>query len=172
VLAKGLMDYTRSQVNVEPMDLNGLLLSTIEFVKGDKRFRGVEWDVDLDSGLPELKADVGQIQGVFINLFVNAADAMGMQEGRRAIAVKTRSDGGASQVRVDISDTGPGIRPEHLSRMFEFMFTTKPDGHGFGLSTSHRAIENHGGHISVESPEGSGAHFVIQLPTRGPGVWH
>ncbi len=171
VLAKGLMDYTRNQVNVEPMDLNGLLLSTIEFVKGDKRFRGVEWDVDLDDDLPELKADLGQIQGVFINLFVNAADAMGMQEARRAISVRTRRDPAASRVRVDIWDTGPGIRPEHLPRMFEFMFTTKPDGHGFGLSTSHRAIENHGGRISVESPPGSGAHFTIQLPLRGPGAW-
>jgi signal transduction histidine kinase len=172
VLAKGLMDYTRNQVNVEPMDLNGLLLSTIEFVKGDKRFRGVEWNVELDSELPELKADVGQIQGVFINLFVNAADAMATQETRRAITVRTRLDAAAAQVRVDIDDTGPGILPEHLPRMFEFMFTTKPDGHGFGLSTSHRAIENHGGHISVASPPGSGAQFAIQLPLRGPGAWN
>ncbi len=171
VLAKGLMDYTRNQVNVEPMDLNGLLLGTIELVKGDKRFRGVEWDVELDGELPELKADLGQIQAVFINLFVNAADAMAAQESRRAIVVRTRRDGTAQQVRVDITDTGPGIRPEHLPRMFEFMFTTKPDGHGFGLSTSHRAIENHGGRISVESPPGSGAHFTILLPLRGPGAW-
>jgi signal transduction histidine kinase len=168
---KGLSDYTRSEVNVEPMDLNGLLLSTIELVKGEKKFAGVEWDVDLDAQLPELKADVGQIQNVFINLFVNAADAMGMQESRRAIAVRTRADGGATQVRVDVTDTGPGIRPENLPRMFEFMFTTKADGHGFGLSTSHRTIQNHGGKISVESPEGSGAHFVIQLPLRRPGAW-
>lgn len=52
--------------------------------------------------------------------------------------------------------------------MFEFMFTTKPEGHGFGLSTSHRAIENHGGRITVESPAGSGARFAITLPLRGP----
>lgn len=171
VLAKGLMDYTRSQVNVEPMDLNGLLTSTIEFVKGDKRFRDVEWDVHLDPALPQVRADVGQIQGVFINLFVNAADAMAGQESRRAIAVRTKLDPRTQAAAVDVQDSGPGISREHLGRMFEFMFTTKPDGHGFGLSTAHRSIENHGGRISVESEPGQGARFHIELPLSGPGSW-
>ena len=168
VLAKGLMDYTRNQVNVEPMDLNALLTSTIEFVKGDKRFRSVEWDVQLDPALPEMRADVGQVQGVFINLFVNAADAMAAQESRRAITVRTQHDVRAHAARIDVTDTGPGIQKEHLARMFEFMFTTKTDGHGFGLSTAHRTIENHGGHITVDSEPGQGAHFHIELPVTGP----
>ena len=169
-LAKGLMDYTRNQVNSEPLELNGLLMSTIEFVKGDKRFRSVEWEVDLDPKLPELRGDVGQVQGVFINLFVNAADAMGAQETRKAIRVSTRFEERERAARIVVGDTGPGIRPENLPRMFEFMFTTKPDGHGFGLSTSHRTIENHGGRMTVESPPGSGARFNITLPLRGPGA--
>lgn len=172
VLSKGLMDYTRNQVSIEPMDLNGVVLGTIELVKGDKRFHSVEWDVDLDPLIPELKADVGQIQGVFINLFVNAADAMSEQQGRRAIRVGTKLDSAARAVRIEVGDSGPGIRAEHLPRMFEFMFTTKPQGHGFGLPTSHRSIENHGGHISVESPPGKGAQFTIELPLRGPGGWN
>lgn len=171
VLAKGLMDYTRNQVNVEPMDLNTLLQSTIEFVKGEPRFRGVEWIVELDPALPELQGDLGQIQGVFINLFVNAADAMSTQETRRAISVRTARDERLRAARVIVGDTGPGIRSEDLPHMFEFMFTTKPDGHGFGLSTSHRTIENHGGRITVESPAGSGARFTIVLPIGGPGGW-
>jgi len=172
VLAKGLMDYTRSKVNVEPMDLNGMLTSTIDFVKSDKRFRGVEWEVQLDPGLPQIRADAGQIQGVFINLFVNAADAMGAQDSRRSISVRTRLDARTRLAEIDVQDTGPGIKKEHLGRMFEFMFTTKPDGHGFGLSTSHRTIENHGGRITVESEPGSGARFHIALPLSGPGSWH
>jgi len=172
VLAKGLMDYTRSKVNVEPMDLNGMLTSTIDFVKSDKRFRGVEWEVQLDPGLPQIRADAGQIQGVFINLFVNAADAMGAQDSRRSISVRTRLDARTRLAEIDVQDTGPGIKKEHLGRMFEFMFTTKPDGHGFGLSTSHRTIENHGGKITVESEPGSGARFHIALPLSGPGSWH
>jgi signal transduction histidine kinase len=168
VLAKGLMDYTRNRVNAEPLDLNALLLSTIEFVKGDKRFRAVEWDVQLDASLPQLQGDIGQIQGVFINLFVNAADAMAEQDSRRAIIVRTALDRPAHSASVVVADTGPGILPEHLPHMFEFMFTTKPEGHGFGLSTSHRAIENHGGRITVESPEVGGARFAITLPLRGP----
>jgi len=172
VLAKGLMDYTRSKVNVEPMDLNGMLTSTIDFVKSDKRFRGVEWEVKLDPELPQLRADAGQIQGVFINLFVNAADAMGAQETRKSISVKTRLDPRTRSAEIEVQDTGPGIQREHLGRMFEFMFTTKPDGHGFGLSTSHRTIENHGGKITVESEPGHGARFHIALPLSGPGSWH
>lgn len=171
VLAKGLMDYTRNQVNVEPMDLNALLQSTIEFVKSDKRFHNVEWEIDLDPALPEMRADLGQVQGVFINLFVNAADAMGKQETRRAITVRTRHDERTRAAEVVVGDTGPGIKAENLSRMFEFMFTTKADGHGFGLSTSQRTIENHGGRISVVSPPGSGARFTVVLPSQGPGGW-
>jgi signal transduction histidine kinase len=169
VLAKGLMDYTRSNVNVEPMDLNGMLTSTIEFVKSDRRFRGVEWDLQLDPELPQVRADVGQIQGVFINLFVNAADAMSAQESRRAITVRTRLDPRTQVAAVDVEDTGPGIQKENLGRMFEFMFTTKTDGHGFGLSTAHRTIENHGGRITVDSERGQGAHFHVELPLSGPG---
>jgi signal transduction histidine kinase len=168
VLAKGLMDYTRNKVNVEPMDLNGMLSSTIEFVKSDKRFQGVEWDVQLEPDLPPVRADAGQIQGVFINLFVNAADAMGAQESRRAIRVSTKLDARTQAAEIVVQDTGPGIKREHLPRLFEFMFTTKPDGHGFGLSTSHRTIENHGGKITVESEPGDGARFHIELPLSGP----
>jgi signal transduction histidine kinase len=172
VLSKGLMDYTRNKVNAEPMDLNALLMSTIEFVKGESRFRSVEWDVDLDPALPELRGDVGQIQGVFINLFVNAADAMASQEKPKVISVSTKLDEPGKSARVEVADSGPGIKPEHLTRMFEFMFTTKPDGHGFGLSTSHRTVENHGGRITVESKVGEGARFKIVLPLRGPGAWN
>jgi signal transduction histidine kinase len=172
VLAKGLMDYTRSKVNLEAMDLNGMLTSTIEFVKSDKRFHGVEWDVQLEPDLPQVRADAGQIQGVFINLFVNAADAMGTQESRRAIRVSTKLDARTQAAEIVVQDTGPGIKREHLARMFEFMFTTKPEGHGFGLSTSHRTIENHGGKITVDSAPGDGARFQIELPLSGPGSWH
>ena len=168
VLAKGLMDYTRNSVSLEPMDLNGMLSSTIEFVKSDKRFRGVEWDIQLDPSLPQMRADVGQIQGVFINLFVNAADAMLAQETRKAISVTTKLTGTGKAAEIDVKDTGPGIKKENLARMFEFMFTTKETGHGFGLSTSHRTIENHGGRITVASEVGDGANFHIELPVTPP----
>lgn len=170
VMAKGLMDYTRSEVHVEPMDLNLLIANTIEFLKTDKRLNGVEWQLELDPSLPQLKVDMTQMQGVFINLFVNAADAMQGQDDRRTIQVVTRRDERGRAALIDVTDSGPGIRAEHLPRMFEFMFTTKPDGHGFGLAIAHRTIENHGGRIQVESPPGRGAHFTIQLPLAGPGA--
>ncbi len=168
VMARGLMDYTRIEVHVEPMDLNALISNTIEFVKANKSMNGVEWQVELDTSLPLLQVDVMQMQGVFLNLFNNAGDAMQGQSGRRAIEVTTRRDERARSAVIDVIDTGPGIRAEHLPRMFEFMFTTKPDGHGFGLAISHRAIENHGGRIKVQNAPGRGAHFTIHLPLAGP----
>lgn len=168
-LSDGLMSYTRSEVHVEPMDMNELISNTIEFLRTDKRLNGVEWKMHLDPTLPQLKVDVGQMQGVLINLFVNAGDAMNGQAGPRAIHVTTSLEERARSARIEVKDTGPGIKPEHMPRMFEFMFTTKPDGHGFGLATAHRTVQMHGGRIRVESPPGEGAQFTIQLPLAGPG---
>lgn len=169
VLAKGLMDYTRHQVKLEPTDLNALLASTVEFVRGDRRFRGVEWEVTLDPSLPLLDADAGQLQGVFINLFVNAADAMASQDTPRRITVTSRLDARHRHAAFVVADSGPGIAKEHLARMFEFMFTTKADGHGFGLATSQRTVESHGGSLRVESEPGHGATFHIDLPLPAVG---
>lgn len=169
VMADGLMSYTRSEVHVEPMDMNALISNTIEFLRADKRLNGIEWKVELDPSLPQLKVDVGQMQSVLINLFVNAADAMNGQAGTRAIHVTTCLEERARSARIEVKDTGPGIKTENLPRMFEFMFTTKPTGHGFGLATAQRTVQMHGGRIKVESPTGEGAHFTIQLPVAGPG---
>jgi signal transduction histidine kinase len=90
---------------------------------------------------------------------------------RRVIQVATEFDDRARQVRVVVADSGPGIPPNHLVKIFEPHFTTKADGHGFGLSTSYRILANHGGSIAAESPPGRGASFTVTLPVHGPGSW-
>ena len=171
-LSKGLMDFSSAELRIERMDIDALLRRSMEFVRSQNKFDAVEWDLRLAEGVPELRADPGQIQQVLLNLFINAAEAMVEAKAtRRVISVVTTFDERARQVSIVVSDTGPGVAVNHLGKVFEPHFTTKPEGHGFGLSTSYRILANHGGSITVESPPGQGARFTLRLPLHGPGNW-
>jgi signal transduction histidine kinase len=157
---------------VERVDLNSLVQRSIEFVRTQNRFDGVEWDLRLAEQVPALRGDPGQLQQVLLNLFVNAADAMKDRPSvRKVIGVTSSTDDRGRLVRIVVTDTGSGIAASNLTRIFEPHFTTKPEGHGFGLSTSYRIIMNHGGRIAAESPPGQGACFTITLPVNGSGGW-
>jgi signal transduction histidine kinase len=172
VIAKGLMDFSRAELVVERVDLNTLVQRSIEFVRTQNRFDGVEWDLRLSEQVPPLRGDPGQLQQVLLNLFTNAADAMKDRSSvRKVIGVTSSTDDRGRLVRIVVTDTGAGIAASNLTRVFEPYFTTKPEGHGFGLSTSYRIITNHGGRITAESPPGQGACFNITLPVNGSGGW-
>ena len=164
------MEFSRAEMKVERVDLNGLVQRSVEFVRPQNRFDTVEWDLKLSAMLPELRADPGQLQQVLLNLFINAADAM-HDDGlpRRVITVRTEHDERRRRIRLVVSDTGPGIPAALLPKVFEPHFTTKIEGHGFGLSTSYRIVTNHGGQIVAESAPGQGAFFTVTLPLDGPG---
>jgi len=171
-MARGLMDFSRAELNIERVDLNALIQRSVEFVRTQNRFDGVEWDLRLSEQVPALRADPGQLQQVLLNLFMNAADALKEKPSARGIiGVTTSADERGRLVRVVVTDTGPGIAASNLTRIFEPHFTTKAEGHGFGLSTSYRIVTNHGGRITAESPPGQGACFTITLPVSGPGGW-
>jgi len=172
-LSKGLMDFSRAELTIERVDLNALIQKSIEFVRTQNRFDGVEWDLKLAEPSCELRADPGQLQQVLLNLFLNAADAMNERPAaRKAIAVSTLLDEKTRQVQVKVSDNGPGIPGSIERRIFEPHFTTKANGHGFGLSTSYRIITNHGGSMSVASPPGQGAVFTVSLPQNQGTGWN
>jgi len=172
VMAKGLMDFSRAELNVERVDLNALVQRSIEFVRTQNRFDGVEWDLRLAETVPALRGDPGQLQQVLLNLFVNAADAMKEKpSARKVIGITSSTDDRGRLVRIVVTDTGAGIAASNLTRVFEPHFTTKPEGHGFGLSTSYRIVTSHGGRITAESPPGQGACFTVTLPVNGPGGW-
>jgi len=169
-LARGLTDFSRAELAVERVNLNALVERSVEFVRTQSRLEGVEWEVRLGETLPELMADPGQLHQVMLNLFLNAADAMnGVADGRKVIRVTSAWDERARMVRLTVADTGPGIPPGNLGRIFEPSFTTKRGGHGFGLSTSYRIITNHGGRIVAESPPGEGSTFTLTLPQDRSG---
>ena len=172
-LSKGLMDFSRAELTIERVDVNALIQKSIEFVRTQNRFDGVEWDLKLAEPTPELRADPGQLQQVLLNLFLNAADAMNEKAPpRKAIAVSTTLEEKTRHVIVRVSDSGPGIPASIERRIFEPHFTTKANGHGFGLSTSYRIITNHGGIMSVASPPGQGAVFTVSLPQNQGTGWN
>jgi signal transduction histidine kinase len=172
VMSKNLMDFSGREVKIERADLNELVHKSIEFVRSQNRFDGVEWDVRLTEGELAAQVDPGQIQQVLLNLLMNAADAMNEKGTRRKlIGVTSHLDERRRNLRIVVTDTGPGIAGSVIGRVFDPHFTTKPDGHGFGLSTSYRIIENHHGTIEAESPPGHGATFIITLPMHAHGGW-
>lgn len=171
-MSKNLMDFSGREVKVERTDVNALVAHSMEFVRTQNRFDGVEWDVRLSSGELWAQVDPGQLQQVLLNLFINAADAMNeAQSVRRMISVTSGVDDTRKSMRVVISDSGPGVPATVLPHIFEPHFTTKKEGHGFGLSTSYRILENHGGRVDVQSPPGQGATFALVLPLEAQGGW-
>jgi signal transduction histidine kinase len=115
------------------------------------------------AGIPEIECMPSQINQVFLNLLVNAAQAI---EGQGTVTVRTGQAGEA--VWVEVQDTGAGINPEHLGRIFDPFFTTKPigQGTGLGLSLSYGIVQKHGGQITVTSEVGVGSVFRVTLPVR------
>ncbi len=163
VLVKGLLDFSHKEIRKQPTRLNDLVRRTVEFIVPQNKYERVAFDLDLAADLPESNLDAGQIQQVLMNLFSNAADAIGEPgRGDPRITVRTRVHG--EEVVLTIEDNGPGIAAEVMRRLFEPSVTTKPEGHGFGLSTCYRIVKNHGGKITAENGPRGGARFTLVLP--------
>ena len=168
ILVKGLLDFSHKDVRRQPTKLNEIVRRTVEFIAPQNKYERVAFDLDLGD-VPELELDPAQIQQVLLNLFSNAADAMRGSNGReRRIGVRTRLGGDGRAVELTVEDSGPGIPAAALTRLFEPSFTTKPEGHGFGLATCYRIVKNHGGRIAAENAPRSGARFTVVLPTVTP----
>ncbi len=121
----------------------------------------VEVVTDVDPDLPMVMVDGGQIQQVFVNVILNALEAM--PEGGR---LEIRARGKDDFVTVEFTDTGGGIPESVVGKIFEPLFTTKAKGIGLGLAMSKSIMERHGGDIGVRSKEGKGTTFTLSLPTR------
>jgi signal transduction histidine kinase len=127
---------------------------------------GITFETAFDPELPPIPMDVGQIQQVLLNIINNAADAINaIPPSRGTVAIEASYARREKLVEVKISDSGPGIAPDLLPKIFEPHFTTKKNGHGFGLVICERIMKNHKGQISAESSP-SGTTFTITLPVR------
>ncbi|MBM3286449.1 MAG: hypothetical protein FJY88_03720 [Candidatus Eisenbacteria bacterium] len=167
-LAKGLLDFSHQELKISVFDLNGLCRETVDFLQPQNQFDTIRLEVELEPDLGTVEGDAGQLHQVLMNLCRNASDAIrgaGGKEGE--IRIKTRADQ-KGYVRVEVEDTGPGVPAKLKARIFEPGFTTKPDGHGFGLATTFRIVENHKGRIWVEDRPGGGARFIFVWPQGKP----
>jgi hypothetical protein len=149
------------------VDLNRAVRDTLALLSFATRRQRIEVTVELAADLPPVWGREGGLRGVVMNLCMNAVQAMA---GGGHLAVRTTRQGDDRVVLV-VQDDGPGIAPEHLNRIWDPFFTTKPvgQGTGLGLSITQRAVDRHGGRVAVESTLGQGTRFTVTLPTQGSG---
>jgi len=165
-IVKNLLLFSReAKPERRVVDLNEIVERTLALRSYELKTEKIQTDVDLESGLPPILAGAGQLLQVVLNLVVNAEQAIEQGRGRGKIRIRTRRSS-PERLALEISDDGPGIPPEIISRIFDPFFTTKPVGvgTGLGLSIAYGIVQEHGGDISVESHAGHGATFTIELP--------
>jgi signal transduction histidine kinase len=159
-----LLEFTRQTRHLmRPNDVNRALTRTLFLLESQTLFQNIEIIKDLDASLPPVYGDIQQLNHLFMNIILNAAQAM---EGKGKLTIKSRLLSVTDRVVIEISDTGPGIPEDILPHIFEPFFTTKEEGKGtgLGLSLAYRIVENHGGHIQAENKPDQGAKFLIELP--------
>ena len=163
-IVKGLLEFSRqSKSNTELIDLNKILQDTLSLIEKQALFFNISVTKDLDEQLPPVMADESQLQQVFMNILMNAVQAM---EERGTITIASRHNTSAHCVEVAISDTGRGIAREQVDRIFDPFFTTKASGQGtgLGLSIAYGIVTTHGGSITVRSEPGKGSTFTVRMP--------
>ncbi|MFO0754164.1 MAG: ATP-binding protein [Thermodesulfovibrionales bacterium] len=170
-LIRDLLNYAKPpRPQLMSISLHNVLDATLSFVLKSPSFSAQGGAVRIEKAfspvLPEITADPLQLQQVFLNLLLNAADAL--PEGG-AITVKTALEGEGDRILVAISDTGKGVEERMREKIFQPFYTTKAKGTGLGLPISKRLVEQHGGTLQVENSENGGAVFKITLPVRKKG---
>jgi two-component system, NtrC family, sensor kinase len=163
-IVKSLLEFSRqSQAQTELVDINITLRRTLALVANQALFHNIRIDTAYDADLPRVLGDPSQLEQVFMNIIVNAAQAM---EHNGVIRIETLHREDLDQVETRISDNGTGIPPDRISRIFDPFFTTKESGHGTGLGLSivYGVVTKHRGSISVESEVGHGTTFTIRFP--------
>ncbi|MGA2624278.1 MAG: cache domain-containing protein [Bacteroidota bacterium] len=163
-IVKRLLDFAKqSKPQKKLTDINSLIENIVLLVRNQTSFRNIRIDKDLTADIPGIQADADQVQQVFINIVLNAAEAMtkgGM------LTITSRLSRSKDFIEIIFKDNGPGIPESVKEKIFDPFFTTKEHGTGLGLSISYGIIEQHGGTISVESTPGEGSVFTIELPIK------
>jgi len=150
-----------------PLDINDVVAEVAQLVRNDVVLRKVPMTVDLASDLPGIRGDRIQLQQVVLNMVLNGLEAMLEPNGRdRALAIRTAREGDAA-VMITVEDSGVGIDVDDVERLFEPLYTTKPEGLGMGLAIARTIVHAHGGQLRASNNVSGGATFGFTLPVSG-----
>jgi signal transduction histidine kinase len=147
----------------KPLDVEKLVKDSLELSSAALQAHRISLDVTLEGGLPPVIGDEIQLQRVFLNLIINAADAMALIRYRERV-LRVSCGLVSGKVRISVEDSGPGVEPEHIERIFDPLFTTKPAGTGLGLAICRSIVEAHQGRLVAAPNRSRGALFLIYLP--------
>ena len=172
-IVNGLLNFSRtSGAEYRETDVNTIIRETLTLLEHQFKTAQITVEASLMPGLPAIMGNAGKLQQVFLNLFLNAKDAMAGAAASpgesRTLRIATEVNG---HVSISIADSGSGIAPEHLRRIYDPFFTTKTSAHegqargtGLGLSVTYGIIQEHAGKIRVESNPGAGTTFILDFP--------
>ena len=168
-IVTNLLNFSRtgSAAEFTQVDIHRVLDDTLQLLEPQLRRSQIEIVRDYGNGLPEVHGNSVKLQQVFTNLILNARDSISNGDGRITLTTRNGEDG---LVMVEIADTGIGIAPENVAKIYDPFFTTKGvgGGTGLGLAVTYGIVQEHSGHISVSSTPGEGSIFRITLPTTDP----
>jgi two-component system NtrC family sensor kinase len=169
-IVRGLLDFARqSEPNVVEADANEILRRTLSLLQNQAQFHNITITTTLCDSLPKAMMDSSQIQQVFTNIILNAAEAI---EGQGEVKIATRTVEDGRSIEIEFTDTGCGIPRENLEKIFDPFFTTKEVGRGtgLGLAVSYGIIARHKGTIEVKSSPGKGTTFIARLPLKTDSI--
>ena len=155
------LSYSRPpKLQIDSINVHKVVEDSLRIVKAQAAEQNIEISFSEEENLPNISGDPEFLRSVFNNLFINAVQAMGTDGGKLDVNISSEK----TCVRIDIKDTGSGIPPENVEKIFEPYFSTKETGTGLGLAIVKKVIDDHDGEISVESEKGLGTHFTVKLP--------
>ncbi len=165
-IIKNLLTFARATPSERgKASINDILGRTIFMIKNQEKFHKISFNINLDDSQLTVLGDASQFQQIFLNMFINAADAMN-EKGNITVATRRIMEDNKPFVEIEFTDTGGGIEERDIPKLFEPFFTTKPvgKGTGLGLSVSHGIVKHAGGRINVKSTVGKGTSFFVTLP--------
>jgi PAS domain S-box-containing protein len=173
--ATAVLDGIRSMFRKEhgartPVSVNDLIGTVLVVVRGELNAHQVLLRSELSDGLPTVLAAQTQLQQVLLNLVMNAIEAMSSVTTRERVLIVKSEIGESGNVQITVEDTGTGIDPSLVDRVFEAFFTTKVGGMGMGLSICRSIIESHGGSLSISARRPNGSSFCVKFPTTPPNL--
>ena len=157
--------FRKDTGEMSPVNVNDLIREVLAIVRGELESHQVSLQTELHEGLQPVMAEPTQLQQVLLNLIMNAIDAMSAVTDRDRVLIVKSETGEPNHVAITVEDSGIGIQPQQMNRIFEAFFTTKTHGMGMGLSICRSIIESHGGTLSAAARSPHGSVFSAELPT-------